>query len=70
MVTYAPSTESSWTMETILERPSTTAQLSKPSPTKPLSTIVPTPVIAATAAVTPQCPTEQSSFMTSDACAT
>jgi hypothetical protein len=63
----APTTESSWAMEPILERPSTTTYLSKHSPTKPLSTTVPTPVLAATAAATPQCPTEQSSLTALDA---
>jgi hypothetical protein len=57
-------------MEPILERPSTTTQLSEPSLTEPLSTTVPTPVPTIIAAVIPKCPTEQSSFTTSDACET
>jgi len=52
MGTYAPTIESSWEMEPILERPSTTSYLSKPSPIEPLSTIVPTPVPTTTTAVT------------------
>jgi hypothetical protein len=67
MVTYAPTTESPWEMEPILDRPSTTTYLSKPSPTEPLSTTVPTPVPTTIAVVTSQCPIEQSSLTTSDA---
>jgi hypothetical protein len=70
MVTYAPTTESLWEMEPIWERPSTTTQLSNPSPTEPLSTTVPTPIPAATTAIASQCLTKQSSLMTSDAYAT
>jgi hypothetical protein len=54
MVTYAPTTESLWEMEPIWERSSTTTQLSKPTPTKLLSTIVPTPIPAAIAAIVSQ----------------
>jgi hypothetical protein len=70
MGTYAPTIESSLEMEPILEIPSTTTYLSKPSPTEPLSTTIPTPVPAVTTAVTSQCSTEQSSLAASDACAT
>jgi hypothetical protein len=67
MVTYAPTTKSPWAMEPILERPSTTTYLSKPSPTEPLSTTVPTSVPTAIAAVTSQFPIEKSSLVTLDA---
>jgi hypothetical protein len=70
MVTYAPTTNSPWAMEPILENPSTRTYLSKPSPKEPLSTIVPTLVPSTIVPVTSQCPTEQSSLMTSDACET
>jgi hypothetical protein len=70
MVTYAPTTNSPWEMESILERPSTTSYLSKPSPTEPLSTIVPTPVPTTTTTSTSKCPTKQSSLTNLDACET
>jgi hypothetical protein len=54
MVTYAPTTESLWAMEPIWERSSTTTQLSKPTPTKLLSTIVPTPIPVATVSIASQ----------------
>jgi hypothetical protein len=54
MVTYAPTIESLWEMEPIRERSSTTTQLSKPTPTKLLSTIVPTAILAATTAIASQ----------------
>jgi hypothetical protein len=54
MVTYAPTIESLWAMEPIWERPSTTTQLSKPTPTELLSTTVPTPIPAATTAIASQ----------------
>jgi hypothetical protein len=44
MVTYAPTIESLWAMEPIWESSSTTTQLSNPTPTEILSTIVPTAI--------------------------